>query len=150
MSQLDKKAYRDEFVSAMVSNTIALQIRELRSKANLSQKKLAQKMGKKQSVISRLEDPEYGAFNVRTLLEMAKAFDVALLVKFIPFNELMERSRKLAPEDLAVYSYSDEQRRQAALGGVTITAVNCTNVGSVAPSYISEKANAIGPGVGHG
>lgn len=149
MKPLDDKEYRAEFVSAMVSNSVALQIRELRKKSTLSQKKLAKKMGKKQSVISRLEDPEYGAFNVRTLLEMANAFDVALLVKFIPFSELMNRSRHLAPNDLGVPSYTEETRRMASAGTTesavqSVCQTNLTAVNFLENSWVAAHE------VGHG
>lgn len=46
---------------------IAEKIAELRKKAHLSQKKLAEKIGTTQSVIARMENPNYTDYRVSTL-----------------------------------------------------------------------------------
>ena len=40
--------------------------------------------------ISRLEDPNYGRYSLKTLKRLARAFDVGLLVRFVSFGELGE------------------------------------------------------------
>lgn len=85
------KAYRDGFLETDVKGGIAYQIQALREKTGLSQAAFAEKTGKKQSVISRLEDTEYGAVNVNTLLEIAKALDIGLQVRFCDYIDVLER-----------------------------------------------------------
>ncbi|MEY2855000.1 MAG: hypothetical protein RL030_2132 [Pseudomonadota bacterium] len=63
----------------------------MRRYRGLSQAELARELGKPQPVISRLEDPRYGRYSLNTLLEIATRFDVALLVAFVPFSELVDR-----------------------------------------------------------
>jgi transcriptional regulator with XRE-family HTH domain len=85
------KAYRDGFLETDVKGGIAYQIQALREKTGLSQAAFAEKTGKKQSVISRLEDTEYGGVNVNTLLEIAKALDIGLQVRFCDYVDVLER-----------------------------------------------------------
>jgi len=85
------KDYRDGFLEADVKAGIAYQIQALREKTGLSQAAFAKKIGKKQSVVSRLENTEYGAVNVNTLLEIAKALDIGLQVRFCDFLDVLER-----------------------------------------------------------
>jgi len=85
------KDYRDGFLEADVKAGIAYQIQALREKTGLSQAEFAKKIGKKQSVVSRLENTEYGAVNVNTLLEIAKALDIGLQVRFCDFLDVLER-----------------------------------------------------------
>lgn len=63
---------------------IALLIREYREKLGLTQKQLAERMGVKQPVVSRLEDANYESHNLKTLEKAAKALNCRLKVDFIP------------------------------------------------------------------
>lgn len=64
----------------------------MRRSSGLSQVGLAEELGKPQSVISRLENGRYGNHSLNTLLEIASRFDVALIVTFAPFSELVDRT----------------------------------------------------------
>ena len=108
VARLRKKEFRDEYCSAFVRTGIAYQIQTLRDQRNWLQKDLASRAGKPQSVISRLEDPDYGKFNVQSLLELAATFDVALLVRFVSYSEFIKRVEQLSPEDYAVPSFEED------------------------------------------
>jgi transcriptional regulator with XRE-family HTH domain len=102
------KKRRHAFVAAFVRQGVTMQIQLLRKREQWSQKKLGELTDKKQNAITRLEDPSYGKFTLTTLLELAKAFDVALSVRFVPFSELERQSQNLSPEALCVARFNDE------------------------------------------
>jgi len=77
--------------------------------------------GIKQQAISRLENPSYGKATLTTLKKIAAAFDVGLLVEFVPFSQLIKRvsgtpyiERGLSPETMNVPSF-DEEEKQSTL-----------------------------------
>ena len=93
LQNLDNVEYRRGFVEGHAKDTIAFQIKQLRKVEDWDQKKLAEiAFGKPslQPMISRYENPDYGKYSITTLLELAAAFDVALVVRFAPFSELVE------------------------------------------------------------
>ena len=63
---------------------IAQQIYDLRTKAGLTQKQLADLVGTTQSVISRLEDADYNGYSLPTLAKIAIAFHRKVEVSFVP------------------------------------------------------------------
>lgn len=95
-------------MEAAVEQGVAWQIKINRKYRNMSQKTLASAIGTQQSAISRLEDPEYGAYSLETLLDVAKAFDCALLVKFISYSDLAYESENLSEADQYALPYSLE------------------------------------------
>ncbi|MGA9393322.1 MAG: helix-turn-helix transcriptional regulator [Candidatus Sulfotelmatobacter sp.] len=88
LSRLEKSPEaRVSFVASHVDKGIAFQIRALRDRQGLSQEKLAEMVGMNQNAISRLESPERGHPTITTLKRLAEAFDVALMVHFVPFSQ---------------------------------------------------------------
>lgn len=108
-NDLAKKAFRQEFVEENVKTGIAFQIRSLRERVKWSQAELGRRMGRPQNVISRLENPDYGKFTIRTLLDLASAFDIALLIRFVSFGRLIEELKDVSPAALAVPRYDEEK-----------------------------------------
>ncbi len=93
LTKLADKGYRDAYLNSQVRSWVAYQFQALRAKFGLSQKEMAERTGKPQSVISRLENTEYGKVSVQTLLDVASSLDVALIVQFVSYPEFMERTR---------------------------------------------------------
>lgn len=104
------KEYRDAYMEASIEQGIAWQIRTNRHLRGITQTDLAKSIGTKQSAISRLEDPTYGAHSLETLVEIAKSFDCALLVKFISFSHLAYESEKLGEADLYAATFTEEMK----------------------------------------
>ncbi len=108
------KGYRTAFVDAHIGNTIAMQIYALRKHRNWSQSELARESGMQQARISVLEDPDYQAVTVTTLKRLAAAFDVALVVKFVPYGEVLTAIHDLPNENLQIPSFDEESTAPAA------------------------------------
>jgi predicted transcriptional regulator len=66
---------------------IAQKIYDLRTKAHLTQKELARRIGTKQSVISRLEDADYDGYTLKILDKIAEAVHCYVKVEFVPQDE---------------------------------------------------------------
>src|SRR5207253_5241953 len=92
-----------------IKNGVPYQIRSLREQRGWTQGYLGETAGKRQHGISRLEDPRYGSkLSIKSLLEIASAFDVALLIKFVPFSKLLNEYDDVSPEALSANSIEDE------------------------------------------
>lgn len=72
-----KKLYYDELSRARLAHRIA----ELREKSGLTQAELARKVGTTQAGISRLENPNYRNYSMRTLEKVANALRARLRVE---------------------------------------------------------------------
>jgi transcriptional regulator with XRE-family HTH domain len=102
------KRAREAFVKAELVNGLASQIRVLRKKRGWSQAELAKRLLTTQAVISRLEDPSYGKFSVKTLLDLGNIFDVGLLVRFVPYRTLIGMTSDTSESALNVINYDEE------------------------------------------
>lgn len=132
LKSLRDKAYRDEFVRQQIETGLPFQIKGMRKSRNLSQAELGDLLGKPQSVVSRLENAGYGRFNIQTLREIASAFDVALLVAFVPFGSLANRVVNFSVSDVEVPAFSDDPSFQAQ---------SCTESSGVVVDFVSHKLN---------
>ena len=114
---LNDPEYREQFVEEGINVGIAFQIRSLRNRQDLTQEGLAKKINIKQPLVSSWENPNYGKYNLKTLKELAKAFDVALIVKFISFGEMVKDAVNLTPDRLCPPSFNEE--KIAAITGIS-------------------------------
>jgi transcriptional regulator with XRE-family HTH domain len=110
---MGRKAYRDGYVAAHISNTVAAQIVKLRAAHGWTQGQLAEQAKMKQSRISVLEDPNWENVEIATLRRLASAFDVGLTVRFAPFSELAYWAVTLADHKLFVPTYGEEDEEEA-------------------------------------
>jgi hypothetical protein len=141
--KLQRKGYRHAYVAEHARTGIAFQIRAMREQREWLQKKLSQEMHKPQSVVSRLEDPDYGKANIQTLLEVAAAFDVALLIQFVSFPEFLRRTRDVSPSALMVDSFDPKQLVPAM--SITAIAKGDSSPLSVVVSYGYEGLSNLQP-----
>lgn len=103
--ELTDRDFRNEYMMDQVRTYIAFQIRALREQRRWLQGDLAKAADKTQSVISRLEDPDYGKLSLQTCLEIAIAFDLPLLVQFVEWDDWLTRMSNVSPSALRKRSF---------------------------------------------
>ncbi len=111
------QAARIRFVDSHLAKGVAFQIQSMRAKNDWSQEELGQRLGSNQNAVYRLENPDYGKQTITTLKRVAAAFDVALVVRFVPFSQLVDWvggkpyiDPGLSEHALAVPSFEDEMK----------------------------------------
>jgi transcriptional regulator with XRE-family HTH domain len=135
IEKLKNKEYRDAFAAEHIDTGIPFQIRALREQKGRewTQKKLGIRTGMAQETISRIEDPNYGKLTLKTLKRLASAFDVALMVRFVPFSVLVNWESSLTSASLEAASfdkdfYSDATGREIAASEETETTVDSKQI----------------------
>lgn len=135
VDNLNDKEYRDLYVDSHLRNGLAFQIRGMRNSRGWTQAQLAGKCNSRQTLISRLENPDYGRYTIETLKKLASVFDVALLVRFVPFSELLGRTVLMDEREFNVPSFEDDK-----LKGGTADSSNVIRVWrSVAPKAAAKQ-----------
>ena len=102
------KEHRSAYVASQISMGVPFQIRSLRKQRKWDQQKLATEAQMLQPRISAMEKPGYGNLNLDTLKRLAAAFDVALVVRFAPFSELIRWSDRFSPDDFNALGFEEE------------------------------------------
>jgi len=105
---LKDRVFRQTYVEEHVRAGVAHQIKAMREARGWSQAVLAERCGKSQSNIARIEDPDYGKFSVQTLLEIAHTFDVWLSLEFVSFGKGLARTANRSVKALDAISFGDE------------------------------------------
>lgn len=113
------KSYREEFALAMLKRMIPYQTRAIRKKRRWSQAELAASAKVTQGVISRAEDPDYGNLTLTTIGRIAAGFDLAAVIRFVPFSELMRYSDSSTEREFADLKTFSEEGPSAQTGGST-------------------------------
>ena len=73
-----------ELAEARAEDELARKLYELREKAGLTQERLARLVGTTPSVISRLEDSDYGGHSLTMLKRIANALNKRVEIRFVP------------------------------------------------------------------
>ncbi len=99
--ELKTPLYHDYFVASQLNKGFSFQMRALRDSQNLTQKDLAELADTKQSVISRIETNGVSNLSVKTLLKLASAFNVGLVLRFVSLEHLLDWKKPISLEELA-------------------------------------------------
>jgi ribosome-binding protein aMBF1 (putative translation factor) len=78
------EAFEEEVINAEISRKIY----DLRTKAGLSQRELAKKVGTTASAICRLEDADYEGHSLSMLKRIAEALDKRLEIRFVSAKKM--------------------------------------------------------------
>ncbi len=81
---------------ARINAAVAQLIYAARTKAGLSQAELAERIGTKQSVISRLEDADYEGHSLSVLHRIAAALGQRIEIRFLPPTKIPRGRRSNA------------------------------------------------------
>jgi transcriptional regulator with XRE-family HTH domain len=103
--------YRAAFVEEKIRSGLAAQVKTLRERLPMKQSEFAKLLGKSQSWVSRLEDPNEPIPTIPTLLHVASKLDIGLQVRFVSFSDLLDDLIDLSPQSL----YVPEFRRDPKL-----------------------------------
>lgn len=77
-----------EYAEARLAVEIALQFAALRKRRGLSQQQVAERLGKSQQAVSRIENPSHGGHNLSSLKAALEAIDATLDVTIVPLEDL--------------------------------------------------------------
>ncbi len=128
---LKDKDFRQQIIDEHVNEGIAFQIRSLRNRQELTQSDLAQLLDVKQPLVSSWENPNYGKYTLKTLKELAKRFDVGLLVRFVAFSTLVDWTVDLTSDVITPPSFNEEQLPVPTAGAMALnlmTALEANNL----------------------
>jgi transcriptional regulator with XRE-family HTH domain len=119
---------RIAYIKAKLSVLIPSQIKALRLKSGMQrQDDLAAAADMKQSRISAIETPGAVNFNLETLVRLASAFKVGLIVKFVPFSEMLRWEKDFSQDEFNVLKIDDDseflnpQKNKFAAQAATVT-----------------------------
>jgi ribosome-binding protein aMBF1 (putative translation factor) len=80
--------FAEDFARERDRGNIAQAIYDARHAAGLTQRQLAELIGTRQSVISRLEDADYDGHSLRMVERIAQALDLEVRIEMVPRPEL--------------------------------------------------------------
>lgn len=112
-AKMRSKAYRDAYVASHTRQFLARQIRAFRG--DRSQVQFGDLIGKRQTVVSRLEDPNYGKWTLQTLFDVARKLDVAVLVRFVDFSTFVELTNDVSEKAARPQAYDESQIETAVI-----------------------------------
>lgn len=86
---LSERDFRAAYIRSKLDVLIPSQLRALRLRQDRTQYELAQLADMKQARISAMETPGKVNFNLDTLVRMAATHNTGLMVKFVPYSEML-------------------------------------------------------------
>lgn len=109
VASLQDREYRKAFVADQIQVGVPMQTRALREQRGWSQTALGEHVTPQmlQEGIARVENPNKANLTIGTLLRIADAFDVALIVKFVPFSSLVDSVASMEAGSLNVVSFCE-------------------------------------------
>jgi transcriptional regulator with XRE-family HTH domain len=126
----DKKS-RASYIKAKLGVLVPAQIRALRLKSDMPrQKDLAREADMHQSRISMFETPGMANVTLETLARLAATFKTGLVVKFVPFHEMLHWENNFSQDAFDVVPRLDKD--EAFINPVSATSVNFASMAAVA------------------
>jgi transcriptional regulator with XRE-family HTH domain len=143
LRELEDDDFRNGFVADHLRMRIALLIRALREQRGWSQAELGRRLGKPQSVISRLEDPDYGKVTLQTLFEVAAAFGLPLFIDMPNWDEWFRLMEDMSRRNLQRDEFDFERLTKAPERRGILTPLLAESIGN---RPATEMASSLDPG----
>jgi transcriptional regulator with XRE-family HTH domain len=89
--ELEDRNFRNQFFRTEREIDIPAQLKRLRKMRRMRQEELAERVGTKQSAISRIERSQEAKYELETLVRMAEALDARLSVVIEPYEDVIAR-----------------------------------------------------------
>jgi transcriptional regulator with XRE-family HTH domain len=106
--EFQNEDYRHSYAEECVNTMIATQIKVLREERSMTQSALAEKAEMAQPRLSVMENADYSNWSINTLKRLARAFDVAVSVKFETFSNVVMDFEEMCREALSRPSFKDD------------------------------------------
>jgi len=139
VERLRQPTYRHAYLESFLNAAIATQIQVLREQRKLTQAELAELSGMKQSQISALEDIDRSSWKVGTLAKLARAFDVALVVRFESVGAVLPDIEQFGRDALERASFDDDPVFSADTGQWLREPAVGTTPRYYVPEHVQEK-----------
>ena len=107
--QLHDPEYRRCYMEGYTSMLVPFQIRALRKARDWTQAELGRRAGFSRRRISELEEAGSEPRSLKTLYKIARAFDVGVLVEFVPYSQLVSREQTFHPSLFDVPSFPNDR-----------------------------------------
>jgi transcriptional regulator with XRE-family HTH domain len=135
--RLKDKEYRDGYMEAQFEIELPFQLQALRTARGWTHDQLSERSGIPEEELAKLEEPGCASFVPDILCRLASAFDVGLLVQFVPFSHLVHRAAALRPGTFDVVSFKDDtvEGTVEATGWEAITDTVSTNQQESRPKH---------------
>ena len=115
VAKLRDGSYRDSYVRSHTKQFLARQMRAFRG--DKSQKEFAEVLGVSQSMVSeRLENPNYGKWNLQSLFNVAAKLNVAVFVRFVDFETFLKLSEDMSDSDVRPAEYDQKTLDELSRG----------------------------------
>jgi hypothetical protein len=101
------KRYRDAYIASHTRQVLAKQMREFRG--GMSQIEFAGLIGKRQTMVSRLENPAYVGWTLTTMFEIARKLNVAVFVRFVDIPTFLKLSEDMSENALSPRCFDEKQ-----------------------------------------
>lgn len=140
-SNFRDKEYRDGFLEETIADTLAVQIQRMRQSRGWTQAELAARTDTKQAGVCRWENSAPPA-SLTTLRKIAAAFDVALVVKFVPFSQILLGDGDAVDKEIAPFNqdvlFPERKPMQFIFSTEDKLVINTYKI-ETEPAFVNEK-----------
>ncbi len=99
---------RASYIRSKINVLVPAQLHALRIRHGWTQKQFALESGMKQSRVSAMEQPGAVNFNMETLIRSAASCGVGLVVRFVPFSEMLRWENGFSQDSFDVVPINED------------------------------------------